>query len=249
MNDLNVITQPTRDPKVFDVFWMTGLVQKGRIEVSLQFTDNARTAAELSAIHYLLVTKNACGHNKTGAGLRIRVSCADILPLLVGAAGDGTMARYANFLRTRFLGAQIDYDDGPYEWADQLCEKQLDFLRVYDAPQTTVEIPGVGAVEITAHAIDQYIDRFERKPTSAWRDFLRIAKDLQPMRFKHRSIFSDLKHRRKGTHLIDTKRKIVVVLANPDGLGRLPRWVTVFEPDEPNIRVLKNESPSVLTAA
>lgn len=248
MNDLKILTQPTRDPKTFDVFWMTGLIQKGRIEVVMQFEESACVAAELSAIHYLLTTKNACGHDKAGAGLRIVVSRPEILPLLTGSADDGRMARYASFLRTRFLGAVVTCDEESYDWAGVDCDRLTDYLRVYDAPQTTIDVPGIGQVELTAHAVAQYVERFGRPPTAAWRDLRRIAQDLKPMHFKRRSVFSDIKHRQPGIHLVSMKRELVAVISRPDGAGRLPRLSTVFLADQSNIQVRHHQAPSLVFA-
>ena len=68
MNDLHLTTTPTADPRVFDTYWMTGLIQKGRVRVTVPRLDDARTAAELAAAQYLLTVKNVCGHNKAALG-------------------------------------------------------------------------------------------------------------------------------------------------------------------------------------
>lgn len=41
MNLLSLTTNPTEDPHVFDTCWMTGLVQKGRIRVTVPRLDDA----------------------------------------------------------------------------------------------------------------------------------------------------------------------------------------------------------------
>ena len=35
MNELHLTTNPTNNPRVFDVYWMTGLLQKGRIRITV----------------------------------------------------------------------------------------------------------------------------------------------------------------------------------------------------------------------
>ena len=78
MNLLSLTTNPTEDPLVFDTCWMTGLIQKGRVRVTVPRLDDGRTAAELASTQYLLTVKNVCGHNKAGAGLVIRASSSTV---------------------------------------------------------------------------------------------------------------------------------------------------------------------------
>ena len=49
MNLLSLTTNPTEDPLVFDTCWMTGLIQKGRVRVTVPRLDDGRAAAELAA--------------------------------------------------------------------------------------------------------------------------------------------------------------------------------------------------------
>lgn len=178
MNLLSLTTNPTEDPLVFDTCWMTGLIEKGRVRVTVPRLDDGRTAAELAATQYLLTVKNVCGHNKAGAGLVIRASSSTVLDLAnLGTSQKSYLAPYANFLRTRFLGVTIEHAEAPFVWADELCEQQLDFIEVEKPSLTVIDIAEVGPVELTAHAVEKYVKRFDRKPEKAWRELQRIGRD------------------------------------------------------------------------
>jgi len=227
MNDIFIATSPTEHSRVFDCYWMTGLAKRGRIRITVPKLDDMRTAAELSALQYLLEVKNACGHNKAGSGLRISCSSSLIPQLLIGQAGAGYLAPYANFLRTRFLGCEVVVEEFPHTWADERCEANVDFIEIDKASVTTLDVAGVGPVELTAHAVERYIERFERPPVKAWRDIKSIAADVYPVVATGRGMLTDLKHRRPGRRLMNDKRKIVLVIAPPDRMDGLPRLVSV----------------------
>lgn len=247
MNDLHLTTTPTADPRVFDTYWMTGLIQKGRVRVTVPRLDDARTAAELAAAQYLLTVKNVCGHNKAGAGLRIYTSSGTIPELMAGISPKSYLVPYANFLRTRFLGAEVQHCESPYTWADELCESQVDFLDVPKPSVTVLDVSGVGPVELTAHAVEQYVVRFDRKPEKAWRELARIARDVQPAVLLNRNVMNDIKHRRPGRYVLDEKRSVLLVIAEPDRIGRLPRLVTVVHP-ESNARVVATNALAAASA-
>src|SRR5574338_59994 len=205
MNDLHLATTPTRDPRIFDTRWMTGLLQKGRVRVTLPKLDDGCTAAELAAVQYLLTVKNICGHNKAGAGLRLYVSCETIHELVAGTSPKGYLAAYANFLRTRFLGAELHQRSAPYDWDDELCESHVDHLEVDKPAMTLIDVSGVGQVEVTAHAVEKYLASFERKPEKAWRELMRIARDAEPAVRVGRKVIHEVKHRRAARYAMDSK--------------------------------------------
>jgi len=224
MNDLHVVTKSTENPKVFDIYWMTGLVQKGRVRTTVTIQDDCRIAAELSTLQYLLETKNVCGHNKAGAGLRLWVSCGAIPKLLKQESEKFYLSPYANFLRTRFLGLKIDVEKRKVDWADELCDRPVDEIRVVTPSMTVIEVAGVGPVELTAHAVGRYIERFDRPPAKAWRELTRLAKEAIPLPVKRNEIHN-LKHRNPGSFF--ASKKVILVVAQPDHAGMLPRLVTV----------------------
>lgn len=227
MNALYLATRATKDPCVFDTYWATGLRTKGRIRVTVPLIEGARVAAELSSAQYLLVEKNVCGHDKTGAGLSIHTSCPEIFDLLAGTSENTRLVQYCKFLRTRFIGTKLKYDTPPYRWADEQCETNVCVLQVTKPPKTLIEIAGVGQAELTAYAMERFIDRFEKKPEKAWRKLISIAKEVKPAKLVGRSVFSNIKYRRPGRYVVDEKRGIMLVILDADRPGEPPRVVTI----------------------
>lgn len=230
MNVLTLTTTSANEPNVFDVYWMTGLVQKGRVRVHMRSIDGNQVAAELAAAQYLLTEKNVCGHNKAGGGLKLIVSQQQVLDLSEAASSMKHLYRYANFLRTRYLGAQVVLGDARYAWADEGCDRQVDAIYVDRPAVTTLEVNGIGKVELTAHAIDRYVHRFDRKPHKAWRELTNIAKEVQPVNLLNRKPIHDIKHRQPGYYALDAKRNMLFVLTNDSRSDYLPRLVTVTRP-------------------
>ena len=237
MNELHLTTNPTHNPRVFDTCWMTGLERKGRIQITVPHLDDARTAAELAAMEHLLTKMNVCGHNKAGAGLIINASCRAILDLMNGVSPHGYLAPYVNFLRTRFFGATVKICEAPFVWADERCEAQVTYVEVNEPAVTVIEVAGVGEVELTAHAVEKYVNRFERQPVKAWRELIRIAREAKPAVLEGRKVLHDIKHRRPGRYVVDERRSVMLVIAEPDSIGKMPRLVTVVRP-EANVRVV-----------
>ena len=237
MNELHVTTNPTNNPRVFDTCWMTGLEKKGRIQITVPRLDDARTAAELAAVEHLLTKMNVCGHNKAGAGLIINASCRAILDLMNGVSPHGHLAPYVNFLRTRFFGATVQICEAPFVWADERCEAQVTFWEVEEPAVTVIDVAGVGEVELTAHAVEKYVKRFERQPVKAWRELTRIAREVKPAVLEGRSVLNDIKHRRPGRYVLDERRSVLLVIAEPDSSEKMPSLVTVVRP-EANVRVV-----------
>lgn len=236
MNDLKLVTKKTDAPQVFDTYWTTGWKAKGRVRVTVPNVDDGLTAAELAAANYLLTVKNVAGHNKSGTGLRIWVSRGAIKKLLRESSAKAYLVPYANFLRTRFLGALIEVEARDHSWADELCESQVDCLVVDKPTLTTIEIQGFGPVELTGHAIDQYIARFARQPDRAWRELVKIGLDAKPAHIEGRKAIHAAKHRKIGRFAMEPARDIMMAIVDSDIPGGLPRLVTVYRPG-PNAKL------------
>lgn len=232
MNILRLVTRPTDDPNVFDTYWMTGLVQKGRVRTTVFLSDCLEIAAELSALQHLLEVKNVCGHDKSGAGLRIWVSYDEIVALMNESSGKFYLSAYANFLRTRFYGADVIVDSESVDWADQLCEQQVDEISVYTPALTTIELAGIGVIELTAHAVKRYVERFERPKVKAWRDLVKLAKEAVHVT-PDRNVIHDLQHRHEGVYFL--AKQVMLVVTLPDHPKGMPRLVSVTLPDMSNI--------------
>lgn len=230
MNELRVVTKPTADPMVFDTYWTTGLLQKGRVRTTVSASQDCRIVAELSALQFLLEQKNVSGHNKAGAGLRLWVTYGAITKLMKESSDKFYLSPYANFLRTRFLGAQIAVENKKVSWADELCDRNFDELTVNEPRKTILEVAGVGQVELTAHAVERYVERFERPAVKAWRDLVRLCLKAIPVKSRFQTAGKRPVHRNEGQYL--KADDVVLVVAEPSVPGKLPQLVSVHEYNE-----------------
>lgn len=229
MNILHLATQGPVAPSTYDVFWMTGLDTKGRARVTIPPVMESRfVAAELSVARWLLEEENVCGHDKTGAGLKLFVSAEQIPDLVKMESEKGFLAPYANFLHTRFSGCSIELENDR-SWANEDCEARVSNLRFSHPEMKTIEVSGIGPVEVTAHAVQKYIERFDRKPTRAWPELIKIAKGVVEVRFPHRHLVQDVKHTNPGRFYLSKGNHILVIAPPLIPHGR-PQLVTVTRP-------------------
>ena len=227
MNLLQVFTQNTDDPLVFDTYWMTGLVKKGRVRTTVFVREEcAKTVAELVAIQYLLEQKNACGHDKSGSGLRLCVSQEEVLALANSQSQMCDISDYAIFLKTRFLGAELSVCVDDSQWADELCDREVDEISVYSPDVTCIEVDGIGKVKLTAHAVQRYVQRTGRDAGKAWRDLVKLGKNAAQISYERKEIHN-IKHKRRGLYF--RAKEMVLVITPPDRPGCLPRLVTVTD--------------------
>lgn len=236
MNTLRLHTVPEGDG--FLVRWSTGMATCGIVRtngLSEMTPADARIAAELSVLRYLLVEREVSGHDKTGAGLQITLTSGAAKKLLRESSDKVHLVPYANFLRTRFLGAEIQVEHSS-DWFDPipvLSDEHYDIVP-WPAPETLPN-PELGAVEITGHAMDRFVERFAIAPTKGWRrmaDSLATSgsRELTPSLAK---MLKQLKHKAKDTVILACeKRKFLFVIALHQGPQKRPRCVTCYSEEE-----------------
>ncbi|MDK9702369.1 MAG: hypothetical protein OEL20_04465 [Sulfuritalea sp.] len=226
MNVLRLFTQERLDG-TYDVFWMTGARTKGVVQVSMPDMADARVAAELSVARKLLVEHNACGHNKTGAGLCIYVSAGATRKLMRQGSDKVHLVPYALFLRTRFVGAQVVVDKDR-SWIDPLCEEDRERLAIHEPQPEHIELGGYGEVELTAHVLERFGKHFGGKVERSWLNLAAAAKDAVPGDASKRRAISNLKHRKIGSFAINHRKNIVFVVVPADHPERRPKLATAY---------------------
>lgn len=229
VNDVNilrtVVQASVNEKDVYNVFWMAGLVRKGLVKVKVRpYLEKRYVAAELAAIRWLLEEANVCGHDKTGAGLQLFFASQDTVDLVQRISLAVYLAPYANFIHTRFYGCETQLDGDP-SWADEDCLKNV--VEISGEPKlTTINVAGVGEVDLTAHAVEMYVRRFDREPTRAWRELIKHAQTARPIYFPNRHPVFDVQHKNPGKHYL-TKNGHVLVITPPTDHGEKPQLVTV----------------------
>jgi hypothetical protein len=240
MNKLRLFTERTSTDGSYLVRWMTGTDTKGAVQVDVPIdVEDGKVASELVAARWLLEEANVCGHDKSGAGLIIYFSTGASKKLLRGESAKGSLAKYAHFLRTRFLGADIEVESRPQQWTafDAVATR-------IDARTIKVErlhLRGLGDVELTAHALEQYVERFERKPTRAWRELRLLLQDpkLYEVIINRRRVTTNLAHRNAGRFFYLPNRDLIFVVTEANHFAPA-RIVTIYAADaETKLRLSK----------
>jgi hypothetical protein len=226
MNVLRLFTKDRPDG-AFDVFWMTGNKSKGVFEVCLPDMSDARVAAELAVTRTLLVERNACGHNKTGAGLCLVVSAGAIRKLIRQESNKAHLAPYALFLRTRFVGAQVTVEKDS-SWIDDSCRENREVLTVTQPEPEFIVVGGFGEVELTAHVLERYGKHFGGKVERLWINLAAAAQEAEAGDLPKRKALSNVRHRRVGAFAINRRRNVVFVVVPPDVATRRPKLATAY---------------------
>lgn len=167
----------------------------GTVMVTLapSHTKDRPILAELSAIYHLLHTVEVQGKYRHGNGVCIRVSAGAIRKALAkrtikktdkGDTDKEVVARFALFLATRFLEAEIEVVS-PKKWPDIDAKAIIDYsIEIENQPNEKLASP-IGEVVASRHSLNRLVERFiaedlvkggmpiedvpDRKWTSAWR--------------------------------------------------------------------------------
>ena len=238
MNVLSLFTRSTEEPGKFHVYWRTGLVVKGCVVVKIKtgIAEDADIAAELSAARYLLEDQNVCGHNKAGKGLELRVTFGAIKKLVREESSKSYLSPYANFLRTRFVGAAIDVENRNQDWANEECHRDTVELIVDRPKVTTITVGGFGEVELTSHAIQRYINRFGINPENAWRRLVSWGPKAIRFEVPPKSWQRAIKYPRQASFAVSHNHEILLVIVPPRIGHQLPCMVTIYSAKDPQIQ-------------
>lgn len=184
---MNLLTTFCRagEGNTWDVYWRNGVQNQGLIHVSVSASvDDPEIVAELSALQWILEHRSVFGVTQAGKGLCLTVSSGAIKKLAkaaekIGGLKDSALGKrhlfpYARFLGTRFVGAEITVskDDS---WIRPRAQNHIEELTIAEPLPEILDMKGIGPVELSAHALEQFAKRqagAEREDT--WR-FLRRA--------------------------------------------------------------------------
>lgn len=170
----------------WDVYWRNGVQNQGVVHVAVAaIVDDPEIVAELSALQWILEHRSVFGVSQAGKGLCLTVSAGAIKKLAKAAEKRGGLKDsllgkphlfpYAKFLGTRFFGAEIQVakDDS---WLRPRAQNNIDELIIREPLPETLDVKGVGLVELSGHALEQFVRRqagVERE--DMWRFLRRIA--------------------------------------------------------------------------
>lgn len=148
---------------VHRVYWRTGLVNAGVLDVHLDFeTDDPSLAAEIVAIRHLLFSKKVFDRAPMkGQGYKLYVSQGAIKKLVLGKSSKVHLSRFAAFLSGRMKGVEIEVRKSTKDMPSEADVTPEQIIISYDAAVSheILETPAMGTVLITKHAIEQYDKR------------------------------------------------------------------------------------------
>lgn len=185
------------------VYWtnseMKPLYQKGCVRVKVDPSESdAPIIAELHAMQYLLEVAEVSGENRAGDKyLTLIVSAGAIRKLARMDSAKKELSERASFLTTRFSGCNIKVDKEE-KWLSA-CEPSIT-LNSAKMREQTVEIQKLGKVYITAHAVDQFTERFYpgHELGEGWRKLVKIASDSRLREVDLQTARTKLKYSMKG---------------------------------------------------
>lgn len=221
MNFLKVLTKQQPDGS-FYVFWtnsMRALRGAVRVEVPSGMKDRA-IVAELYALQYLLEIVEAVGENMAGnETTKLIVSTGAIKKLVLKTSDKVDLVPYATFLKTRFKGCPIKANKRE-DWISPV-EPSITLNAEKPMPET-MTVHGFGEIEITAHVVEQFAERFGKASLGdAWRALMKAASDARVVEIEKDNPTTRLKYalkgREEGRYFYNPANKVMVVVAARGG--------------------------------
>ena len=224
MNNLRVYTKACKDG-TYEVFysWKMGFCE-GCITVDVQdikLQNNHEEAAEMSAVAELVKARKN-NLSKTGKGLRVFVSCFEILGLQEAASENAYLGNYAQFLATQYIDALIEWSTD-CEWIANKTEQYQEFSLKITAPpivKTPCTLLGEEVV-ITRHAMQRAVER-STSFTSLSKAYLALVEIMADPELKEqeqtamRQMHNDLVYNKKSRSLWHPRTNLLFTLIQED---------------------------------
>ncbi len=143
------------DTDTVRVLWRIGNKPVKAIAVTLRKpVSDGRTAAELAALHHLLLEQEVAGENRGSANLHIHCSRPATKKLLRGKSSKTDLIAYARGLRSRFPDLSVRVLPR-HDLADAASEQTL----TLDGPLEYTQDTAIAPVAIRRHAIERFMQR------------------------------------------------------------------------------------------
>ncbi|MDX2503915.1 MAG: hypothetical protein QNL62_05505 [Gammaproteobacteria bacterium] len=197
MTTITTKVNATSEPSIYDVLWRINNAQIKHLSVDIvgDCVDGA-IISELAALHHLLMVREVAGNNRSGNGINLQCQHGAIKKLCRGRSGKKSLIQYAQFLRSRFVDANISVvkhalnEDVPPSNTESI---------ILDGPlEDILHTDQLGCINIRHHVIERYMERTGAKSkTNAWRNIKRILTSgaltqiIEPDKVKHKA---KLKH-------------------------------------------------------
>ena len=230
MNYLRVITKPTEDENIFNVYW-TNTNQSPRGIVKVRVPENfedKRILAELYALCYLLEVAEVVGADLAGnPNTTLYVSVGAVKKMATASSAKKHLIDYAKFLTTRFKGCPITVDNQNDRWLKGL-EGGLEVTHEIYAEkpiEETIFLHSLGDVDLTSHVVERLAERLSEFKENAitlgaaWRMLRTYAKAASVVEVKksdnrRASVKYAMKGRVEGQYYLNRNNNWIFVVAD-----------------------------------
>ena len=224
MNILKVFTRTTDLPDTFLVYWTNSLIRAGGVIRAIvpDRIEDKQVVAELRAIQYLLEERCAVGKHIAGkASLHLIVSMGAIKKLKLRRSDKAHLARYAEFLCTRFAGCQIEVDKDDRVFREDAHE-QAELVVTAPIPES-IEMRGIGQVSVTRHVLERLAERLPperaKDPARVWKLLQRVASDPSVREVRRNTdVFTRIDYQKhgqnEGRYFLNPKMNLILVVAD-----------------------------------
>lgn len=174
MTTITTKVNATNAPSIYDVLWRINNAQPRHLSVDLvNACADGAIISELTALHHLLMVKEVAGNNRSGNGLKLQCQHGAIKKLSRGKSGKKSLIQYAQFLRSRFVDADISVEKNAIR--DDVLPTNTENI-ILDGPlEDILHTEQLGCINIRHHVIERYMERSGTKSkTNAWRNIKRI---------------------------------------------------------------------------
>jgi hypothetical protein len=160
MNELTVFTRATEQPERFEVSFANGVQRQGVLRIDVPFAIEHRdVAAELGALHHLLIERAIFGDDRAGNNLHLTVSRGQVRKLIQRRSGLPELTPWASALSVQFADAHIRIENRSAAWEKPRRLDHVTEFMLADRLDLIYQVPGFGPTRLMAHALDQFCAR------------------------------------------------------------------------------------------
>lgn len=232
MNELTVFTRATDQPERFEVSFANGVQRQGVLRIDVPHPIEHRdVAAELGALHHLLIERAIFGDDRAGNNLHLTVSRGQVRKLIQRRSGLPELSPWASALSVQFVDAIIKIENRSAAWEKPRRLDHVTEFTLADRLDLTYQVPGLGPTRLMAHALDQFCARANHiAPHEGWRQ-IRYMLGPALQRVLRDPKLDEMARERHGTSAIIVYAPATgwnFVIALPNARSPLPTITTTY---------------------
>jgi len=160
MNTLYTSVHITTDPSIIGIDWQLDDQPCERLNIKMEVNvSDPMVAAELAAIHHLLLVRQIAGQNRGADNLIINCHHGAIKKLHRGRSSKKDLIQYAQFLRTRFASSVVKVKKSSQINTSTLSPGKEDIITLTGPLEYRILNTSLGEVCLSYHVLDRYMTR------------------------------------------------------------------------------------------